>query len=229
MNFLQLVQRLKRESGRSTTVSSPATFTTASVADLRLVDWVADAWRDLQQEPLRWRWQRGTVVAPLTVGVATYAPEALGITSFLEWKEENGDYAPSMFEVGQEQGEWELCFLPYDEFRACYTVVAQPDGQPMHWTIDTQNHFVVGPAPAKPVQLRADFERDHTELVAETDEPLIPVKFRLVLVWRALMELAAFDAAGEVYQRAQQNYAKVHKQLEEAEAERIVFQVSPLA
>lgn len=35
----------------------------------------------------------------------------------------------------------------------------------------------------------------------------------MILVWRALMELASFDAAPEVYARAQMNFANMDREM----------------
>ena len=70
MNFLQLVQRTKRESGLQG--SDPATIAAAIVDNRRVVDWVEDSLRDIETMPREWRWMRIAMLGTATVGVSSY-------------------------------------------------------------------------------------------------------------------------------------------------------------
>ena len=51
-------------------------------------------------------------------------------------------------------------------------------------------------------------------MAADADTPDMPSEFHLLLVWRALQEVAKFDAAPEVLARAEKNHAgMVHRLL----------------
>ena len=41
---------------------------------------------------------------------------------------------------------------------------------------------------------------------ADTDTPAMPTRFHSLIVWRALTEYGGYDAASEVFQRADRNY-----------------------
>jgi hypothetical protein len=44
-------------------------------------------------------------------------------------------------------------------------------------------------------------------MTVDTDTPMIPTRFHNLIVWRALAEYGGFDAASEVFTRADRNYA----------------------
>ena len=146
MNYLELVQRLHRESGRST--AAPASVTGANERAARLFDWVADAWR-----------------------------------------------------------------VQLDEFRSVYVYRTWGDATPIAWTFDESNQLLVAPKPALAYKLRIEYWKSPTELAADTDEPDMPEQYHRLLVWRALQNVAMFDAAPEVLSRAQAKYAELRTPL----------------
>ena len=77
----------------------------------------------------------------------------------------------------------------------------------MAWTFDEANQLIVGPQPALAYKLRMEFWKSPTELAADVDAPDMPEEFHLLLMWRALQEVAKFDAAPEVLARAEKNHA----------------------
>ena len=74
MNYIQLIQRLKRESGRSG--AAPASVATLTGDDLLLGDWIADAWREVQRRRMDWGWMRNTVSGLLVQSQQSYTAAA---------------------------------------------------------------------------------------------------------------------------------------------------------
>ena len=212
MNYLQLVQRLHRESGRST--AAPTGVSGASERHARLFDWIADAWRELQTER-EWRWMRSTLDVALTVGQQTYnATSDLGATRFRRWRLDDDTYNPFLYINGSPNTLWPLQYTQLDEFRELYVYRTWGNTTPVAWTFDEANQLLVGPQPALAYKLRQEFWKEPTELAADADEPDMPSEFRLLLMWTALEEVAKFDAAPEVLARAEKNRAGMaHKLL----------------
>lgn len=228
MNLLQLTQRLKRLSLRSTgTGVSPATLSNADAEDLSLADYVNDEWMDLQRENYLWRWMRRELDAiPLAAGTSILAgPDALilaGSTAanFGRWKRRHGSYSPSFWITGGNGHETPLEFAPWDDFRARYVVGPQRPGGPVHWSIDSSERLRIGPAPAVDITLRADYYRAPTSMTAEADVPTdLPVDFHLMLAWGALRRVAIDDAAPELQMKGQANWDSIHSDLVRLEAE----------
>ena len=232
MNFLAIVQRLKRESGRSTSsAASPASFAAATADDNRLIDWVADAWLEILREPYLWRWRRLTAdLVSVVIGKRNYTASDLGLAGQI-WrlKRPSMYYAPTMLIDGQTGTEWALEWLEYDEYRARYVATTVGDAQPLHWTVSPTEELLVGPAPSVAYKLRFDYYAAATPLALEADAPDMPAEYHPLLVWRALLDVAAFDAAPEVYTRAANNYRKMMGALIRDEAEDLGFELGSMA
>jgi hypothetical protein len=109
--------------------------------------------------------------------------------------------------------------LTYDAFRKQFLIGTPASGSVQYWTISPSDQFLVGPAPDSAHFLRADYIKDYTDMVADGDVPALPTRFHMLVVWRALMEYGGFDAAGEVYQRAEKNYTLTWTSLVQSQLE----------
>ena len=210
MNYLQLVQRLHSESGRST--AAPTTVTGANDRHARLFNWVADAWRELQGER-SWRWMRTTLDVALTVGQQTYAPADLSASRFGRWRPEDDTYSPYVYISGSPNAMWPMAQWNLDEFRARFIYRTWGNSTPIAWSFDESNQLLIGPGPALAYKLRAEYWKEPSELAADADTPDMPSRFHLMLMWRALQEVAKFDAAPEVLARAEKNHAEMKSRL----------------
>lgn len=213
MNFVQLAREVKRETGLSG--GGPASVATAAGDDLRIFNWVNWAARDITLQREDWGWRRGSATVASTLLQANTAA-AFGVTDLATWKRENPTYKPSVRRLS-EPGEGPLRWLDYDSFRALFIVGTHTPGQPQYWSTSPAGDFLIGPTPDSACFLRADYIKDYTSLTADTDIPAIPARFHSLIVWRALMEYGGFDAAQEVYMRAEKNYDMAWPQLSQSE------------
>lgn len=228
MNFLSLAQAVKRESGLGME-SSIVSFATAAGDDRRMFQWVNWAARDITLSKPGWRFRRGAATLASTTDQAN-TPAAFGLTDFASWKPATKTYKPSAYMISQGAGtESELQWLEYDQFRAIYIVGVQTPGVSVNWTISPSNELLLGPAPASAHFVRADYIKDYTDMTADADVPTIPSSFHMLIVWRALMEYGGFDAAGEVYQRAERNYNSSFPQLVLDQTDSMAFAAWSLA
>lgn len=217
MNFLALAQAVKRESGLSG--GGPVSYATATGDDLRIFNWVNWACRDLTLSRVDWRWRRGSATLSSTTSQSN-AASAFGLTDFASWKPENKVYKPSAYRVSDGVGmEKELMFLPYDDFRKMFTLGTQTPGNVQYWSVSPADAFLIGPTPDTAHFIRADYVKDYTDLAADADIPALPARFHMLIAWKALMEYGGYDAAGEVYQRAQANYNSTWPQLVQSQVE----------
>lgn len=210
MNFLALVQRLHSESMRST--PEPTTVTGASDRNARLFNRIAYAWTELQGET-DWKWMRATTDVSLTVGQQTYSDTDLSLSRFRAWRNEDSDYWPTLYISGQPNTLWPLTQQALDDFRRQWVYIDNGQSTPVAWATDESHRFLVGPKPAVAYKLRAEYWKTPTTLAANTDEPDMPSRFHMILVWRALQDVAKADAKPELLALAEQNYATLHGQL----------------
>lgn len=229
--FLQLVQRLRRESGRSGSGVSPTSLIGAANDDLRLADWINDAWIELQTGPDRWKWQRQTAVGTtLATGQLQYAPASFGATNLYKMKYDNGDYRVTAFDPAAPATEWPLVYLPYDQFRQIFIAGGTiTPGLPNYWSYTPADQILIGPKTPIAYSVRYDYYTGPVAMTLDADVPLQPSQFHIGLVWRALMEAGVFDGAGEVYTRAENNYKKVMHEMERDQREELNFTMGSLA
>jgi hypothetical protein len=217
VNFLAIVKRLHREAGRSS--AAPITVATDDVRQLRLVDAARDAWNELQRERDDWRWMRRTLDATLTIGQQTYsATSDFSATRFGRWRKATVRYWPILYIDGSPNAQWPLDFRQLDDFRQEWIYRQNGNSTPLDWSCDETDRLLLGPAPALAYKLRQDYVMEPFELGTgnadpNLDEPDMPERFHLLLVWKALMAVAVADAKPEILKRAEDQYAPMFSDL----------------
>lgn len=230
MDYITLIQRLKRESGRSG--GPPASVAVLSGDDINLGNWIADAWREVQRKRMDWAWMRKTVAGALVADQMAYAVTDLQADAapLARWQDETEYYAPMVRNTVAGGQPWALRWMPYEKFQAIYLRGTPTPGGPQYWTQATDKKILIGPAPnTSDYVLTADYWTAPTELVADADEPAMPEQFHMLLVWRALLEVAGFDAAPEVELRARRNLRMAWSDLIDDQAPRVQLDDEPLA
>ena len=210
MNFLQIVKRVHSETMRST--AAPATVADPNERHARIINRVADAWRDLQAER-DWRWMRATLDVELTEGTQSYTGLDFSAADFGRWRLEDHTYAPFVYVTGYQNTLSPLAFRHLDAFRQSwvYRVVGQT--RPLEWTYDEDNALLLGPIPMAGISLRIDYWKEPTELVNDSDEPSMPSRFHMYLVWKALIDCGKDDAAPEIIDKARENLKAIRSRL----------------
>ena len=194
MNFLQLCQRLRQETGISD--SGPSNVT-GQVGDMkRLVDWVQEAWVRIQSERNDWGWMWQRKTATLPSGAQTF---------------DLGSSVGRLVSGTVYVNDRLLREISYQDMRKAQKVVSarmpsfyakRPDGiYEMDTTVDGDSAIEYEcysrPAP----------------FVEAIDVPAIPDQYHMMIVWLALIDYALFDEAPELYQKAKVNYDKLMAEL----------------
>lgn len=146
MNFLQLCQRAAVECGAASNSAITQVMPTTTVAALpsnlgRIVNWVNDAWTDVQMDQDEWEWMRsssllGHGVAFQTVSGTYSYPLGAGATDFnTDFNSDFGTGASGTVGVLPENfGKWDR-----DTFRCFTTAIGQGD-----FTSDFSSDFSTG-------------------------------------------------------------------------------------
>jgi hypothetical protein len=216
VNYLDLVNRLKLESGRSG--GDLATVVGATSNDLRLVNWTAEAWDTIQRLTHEWRWMRASVLASVTADQVAQDPgadmliqpaDSDPVSNLRSFYPETDDYRMTMLDPADPAGEFELSFLEYPKFRAQYIVGVHDAGRPVWWSISPDNKLMLGPKPDIAYHVRFDYRTAPSALALDADVPEMPEEYHLAIVWGALMSVGAFDNAPEVYASAKYAYNRM--------------------
>lgn len=205
MNFIALVRRLASECGVSGSQAgnTPPTVI-GQVGELgRLVNWVNDAWREVQGiHKWDWLWERPTItVLAGTNSVATDVPAS-------RWLKDS-----ALRPVPTSDGDW-LEFLYWDEFRVLYGAQSLAQTKSVNvWSIRPDNAFVVNATPEVDTAITVERYRNPTRLVIDTDEPELPEDLHMLLVYKAMVRYANFDEAGAQRKSAQAEVIRMEADL----------------
>lgn len=110
--------------------------------------------------------------------------------------------------------EWQLNQMAWDRFRAALVFNDTYVWHPIrYWAIGPDETLNIGPTPQSVFTLQASYYKAPVPFSDDTDTPTFDSQYHMIIVWRALMELASFDAAPEVYARAQMNFANLDREM----------------
>lgn len=238
MNFLQLCQRTCVEcgvaSGTAILTALPSVVgATGSVG--RVVNWVGDAWNQLQMAHEDWSWMRSSNIlgagASFTTiaGQASYplgtGPGTVGIApdAFGKWDE--GTFRNFTTAVGYRD-EQPLDDISFDAWRDSYMLGAQRSEQtrPVAVAIGADESICLGPPPNDQYTITADFYVAPSLMAADTDVPVgLPKRFHMLIVYRAMISYGGYEAASEVTQRGADENARMYAQLLSVRAPRMSF------
>jgi hypothetical protein len=236
MTFLELVNRLKLESGRSG--GDVVSVATATGNDLRLVNWVAAAYDKIQRKTDEWRWMRSTVLASITASQMAQAPATDMLAqpadtdppaNFRGFRAPSDDYTVTILDPANPAAEWPLQWLAYDEFRRRYLVGTHEAAPPVNWSVSPDNKLMIGPTPDIVYHVRFDYRQAVVTLAADADEPAMPAEYHMAIVWEALKSLASFDNAPEVYTRARDELDEIYEDLWNDQGPKLIINARPLA
>jgi len=229
MNFLQLCQRTALECGVSGTLS---TVVGQQGSLQRIVNWVQQAWIEIQTSHDDWQFMRSSVllgegaVFPTIDGQLFY-PLGEGAGEIGLAAEDFGHWDMNSFRCQTTTvGIMDETFLdnvPYDAWRNAYmyganqTVVTRP----VAIAEGPQNQLCLGPASDGTYTVKGDFYWAPQELVADTDVAqnlsgtfILPRKFQMLIVYKAMQYYAAYESAPEVNQRAEKGWGEWMPKLE---------------
>lgn len=210
MTFLQLVQRLRQECGVSGT--APTTTVGQSGEIARLVNWINQAWYDIQSMHEDWLFMRGNVSFNTVDGTQTYTATAAGITSLGNFKRDSFRAYPT----GAPESERFLLYIPYDQFRNFYLFGGNRtvEGPPVAFTISPDKDLLFGPIPDAVYNINGEYFQKPALFTADSDEPTIPAQFQMVIVYKAMQFYGQYEAAPEVYAAGMEHYGRMMARLQ---------------
>lgn len=213
MNFLQLAQKLRQECGVAGT--GPLSVVNQNNEAKRLVDYINDAWLEIQGLHDTWGFMREPFSFQTAPDVGDYSPGAAGLTDFRHWHRETLRCYRTADGVADEQWlvEWE-----YQTFRNTYRYALQTSGRPVVFAVKPKgNDLMFGSIPDGVYTVDGEYQRTPSLLVTDTDTPDIPAHLHMVIVYRAMEFYGMYESAGEVLARAQRGYRQYLTMLEREE------------
>lgn len=199
MNFLELAVRLREETGTSGT--GPITVANQVGEYKRLVNWVNQAYLDVQNKWMDWRflWKESTVTMVITTSDYSLAADCVM---------PNED---SFYIDGNKLDP--IDFDTYRRDRGAFDDMGT--GTPQYFTIMPNEKIRVFPTPAATgAVLNYEYQRGGLQMSGNTDLPVIPARYHDVILWKAVMMWAAFENADVELKVGQFNYDAAMLRLE---------------
>lgn len=216
MDYLALVNRARVECGVSGARTPLTTVQNLSGESLRMASWVNSAWVDIQTSKEDWQWLRAPVEFNTVTQQQTYTPTQAGVGStFGNWKRDSFRCSS----VGQNYRDEQLMnYMEYTTFRNLYqygnmrTTYARPVVVSIVPGVDKSLGF--GSIPDQPYVITGEYYQRPLDFAADADEPALPARFHMIIVYRAMMFYGGYEAAPEVYQRGETEFKRLMNRLE---------------
>ena len=211
MNLLQLVNQARVECG----VSGPALTTAQSQIGeaARMVSWVQQAWIDIQTSKEDWLFLREPFTFNLVANQYQYTATEAGLTDFGNWKRDS--FRASS--VGQDYKDEQLLnYMDFTTYRNLYRYanMRNTTARPVVVSITPEKDLAFGSKPDQAYVIDGEYYTQPTSLTADTDVPLIPARFHMAIVYRAMMYYAGYEAAPEVLARGDFEYRRLYSRME---------------
>ena len=213
MTYLELARRLRKEAGGSGTDSSPASVDSQTGEMLQLVNWINTAYEDVQNEHATWRFLRSDFSFTTTADTQEYDPTDSGVitdTDLASWVKDDIRVYESVSDENY------LNYIPWDEFRESYMFGSSREstGKPIIVSVKPDNNLILWPIPDDEYTVNGEYYKTADVLSGDSDTSIIPTRFQMVIVWRALMYYGAYNAANEKYVHGENQYKRLISKME---------------
>ena len=213
MNYLQLVQRLRLECGIPG--SGPTTVIGNTGEMSRLCTWINQAWTELQEYRPDWDWMRKDVSFNTIAGKNKYSPTTdILLSDFGQWKMDSFRIYPTSAGISSQ-----ILLQPYEYngFRDSYLLATRQTtlARPIAISEAPDKSLVLGLVPDQEYTVTGEYFVTPVELVLDTDTPLIPIRFHMAIVYKAMMKYGMYEAAAEVFQSSENLLSSMLNRLEQ--------------
>ncbi len=217
MNYLALCQRLRQEAGLSGT--GPVSVLNQTGEMKRIVDWVASAYEDIQNLHAIWRFLRTDFSFSTIASVQDYTPAAVALTDFAAWVKEDIRLYSSI------EDEDPLAYYPWEIFRPSFYVGSHrtQTGRPTVVTVRPNNSLTFWQIPDAAYTVNGEYYKTAQVMSANSDTPVIPARFQMIIVWKGLMYYGAYAGADERYAHGNNEYRRLISLLEFDQLEDTTF------
>lgn len=207
MNFLELVQKLHTKCG--VTGAEPTGLTEQPQEINRLIGWINESWMYIQTAREDWQWMRSTFSFETVSGQAVYTPEEAGITDFGNWQ--RGNFRNYVTATGTNSEIRMDDEYDYQMWRDVYQFGANRNTRtrPIEVTITPEKYLGLGPVPIDGYTVTGSYFKVPTEMVNATDEPSMPPRFHMAIVYKAMTLYGAYESAPEVYDEGKDEFRRM--------------------
>lgn len=192
--FLQLCQLTREKCGISGSGPSSVTGQTGEMS--RIVNWVQEAWIDLQNRSRDWDWMRAEFCVTTEQYRQDYTPSMASLTDFSRWHPDTLRAYKQSYGVSDQQWlvEWR-----YDIFRDTYIFAAQTTGRPVVFAVRPRDKALLfGSIPDDAYEIRGEYQKAARPFLTGSEVPSLPEEFHMLIVYGAMKKYAFYENAPEV-------------------------------
>ena len=199
MNFLELANETRRLSGVGG--SGPVNVETAAGMELKIVNYVKNAWLDIQTHPKNWKWMWGDYAVDLVPGPGTQPLQT--ILNTREYmltdcdKIRVGTFRSYLTATGESDRQ-RMVWTHWRQFRGRYGVVDETANRPIQATRKPTGDLVLYPKPDGIYSIEFEYFKRATALVANGDIPGLHSDFHMLIVYEALKRFGKAENAEEI-------------------------------
>lgn len=222
MTFLQLCQAFVREAGIDRSGQSMPVTVAGQVGDLgSAVDWIRQAYIEIQRSKPNWAFLRGYFQLETVNGQQKYlASECTDggqpITRHSAWWLQDIDNPPKSYLKSAGKGaEYWLTYQPRSYFVQLYNIGNNSiqTSLPATISIDFDRKLMLGLTPNDVYVVSGEYQKSAQVLADDDDVPEMPEDFHYLIVYEALRKYGGFDVAPEVLMRAETEGAALRSSL----------------
>ncbi len=196
MNFIQLVQRAWVECHGSG--GGPATVAGVTGHQLNFVNWVSDAWLEIQKEHSEWSFLKTNGSFQTISAQENYGKSAVGLGNLR---------APlAVFKLVDNQYVNIPLHASISSADEIYRV-NKPAGSPNACYFENSN-FSFDTIPDQAYTLKVFYRREPQTLAADSDVPLCDSVYRMTIVWKAVESFALDDEDQALLSKSREKYFK---------------------
>lgn len=211
MNFLALAQKLVEKAGMSG--SGPVSVVAQTGEMKRAVNWINEAWLNIQEMREDWDWMRGSVSFSTVPQKATYTAQEAGINDLAEWLMNTSVCTFRIYDTSVGvRSEIFLSYINYDSYRDShlYGNMRLSYGRPMHITVTPDMSIGLGQIPdSANYTIVGDYFKTPSQMTADADVPSLPSRFHMAIVYLAMVYYGEFEQDDYVRQTSMENFNKM--------------------
>ena len=211
MNFLALCNSLIQKCGIAGGGITSVTSQTGEAG--RVVSWINEAYLNVQLAETQWHWMRSNVSFTTTDSQSSYTPAQCGVTDFGGWKMDS--FRRYITDTGV-RSEAYLTALKYNDYRDTYLFgnMRLTTGDPRYISEAPDLSLNLGLIPGSVgYTVVGEYFKVPSSLVAESDSPLMPSQYHMIVVYRAMMMYGMYESASEVIQEGTSLYNAMLRRL----------------
>jgi hypothetical protein len=225
MTYLQLCQKLVEKCGISG--AGPTSVIGQTGEMKRVIGWINEAYLHIQELHPDWKWMRGSASFSTIANQQAYTPAQCGVTDFAEWDVSTGRNTFRLYQtsVGYGSEIW-LQYLPYDDFRDYMQYGAQRNvtGKPLYMTVNPAKSILLGYTPdSTDYTTVGDYYKTPGDLAADADVPLMPARFHMLIVYKAMQIYASYESAPEVMSEGRTEYRTMKRHMEKSQLPELIM------